>query len=98
LLIRGKAKKGFSEKRPSLQLTRLILRSEISEQECKSAIKGLLLGGLAIDKESATVERAGRRGPEELLGADSRPVGHDQKDQQRQQQGVLHNGAPMATT
>jgi len=53
---------------------------------------------LAIDNESATVERAGRRGPEELLGADSRPVGHHQQDQQRQQQGVLHNGAPMATT
>ena len=49
--------------------------------------------GLAIDKESAAVERAGKRSSEELLGDDSRPVGHDQQDQQLQQQRALHNGA-----
>ena len=31
--------------------------------------------------------------PEELLGDDSRPVGHDQQDQQLQQQRAMHNGA-----
>ena len=50
--------------------------------------------GLAIDKESAAVERASKCSSKELLGADSRPVGHHQQDHQLQQQGALHNGAP----
>jgi hypothetical protein len=33
---------------------------------------------LAIDKASAAVERASKRNSKELLGGDSRPVGHDQ--------------------
>jgi hypothetical protein len=49
---------------------------------------------LAIDKESAAVERAGKRNSKELLGDDSRPIGHHQQGQQLQQQGALHNRAP----
>jgi hypothetical protein len=41
--------------------------------------------GLAIDKASAAIERAGKRNSKEPLGHDSRPVGHHQQDQQLQQ-------------
>ena len=50
--------------------------------------------GSAIDEKRAAVERSGKCGPEEFLGGDSRAVGHHQQDQQLQQQGALHNGAP----
>ena len=53
--------------------------------------------GLAIDKESAAVERAAKRSSQELLSDDSRPVGHDQQDQQLQQQRALHKRRPIAT-
>jgi hypothetical protein len=36
---------------------------------------------LAVDKESAAVKRAGKRSSEELLGDDSRPIGHYQQNQ-----------------
>jgi hypothetical protein len=45
----------------------------------------------------AAVERAGKRNSKELLGDDSRSIGHHQQDQQLQQQEALHNGAPIAT-
>jgi hypothetical protein len=51
--------------------------------------------GLAVDKESAAVKRAGKRNSKELLGHDSRPVGHDQQDEELQDQDSLHGASPI---
>jgi hypothetical protein len=41
---------------------------------------------LTVAKESAAVQRAGKKSSKELLGDDSRPIGYHQQDQQLKQQ------------
>ena len=50
---------------------------------------------LAIEKERAAVERAGKRIPEELLDDDRCSVGHDQQDEELQDQDSLHGASPI---
>jgi len=50
---------------------------------------------LAIEKERAAVERAGKRIPEELLDDDRCPVDHDQQDEELQDQDSRRGASPI---